>query len=120
MTGQETPIEVYQFHIQLEGISPMIWRRILVCSNHTLADLHYILQITLNWSNYYLHQFTIRGRQYAVSRPQHYLLNEARETTLRDLRLRINERFLYEYSFFAQNPSGKAFAPRDGENVSVL
>ena len=36
--------EVYQLKVYIRGISPMIWRRILVLSNSTIADLHYILQ----------------------------------------------------------------------------
>jgi hypothetical protein len=99
MSEAEKGEEVYQLHICLEGISPMIWRRILIHSDSTLEDLHNIIQITMDWSNYYLHQFSIRGKEYAVSR-MHLCLNEAREITLSDLRLRLNERFLYEYSFF--------------------
>jgi len=43
------PLEplVYQLKVVLQGISLMIWRRILVHSDSTIADLHYILQ-TLN------------------------------------------------------------------------
>lgn len=93
-------VEIYQFHIRLDGISPMIWRRILIRSDSTIEDLHKIIQIVMNWTNYYLHQFTIHGKQYAVSRPHHYGLNEAKKTPLHDLQLRLNERFLYEYSFF--------------------
>jgi Plasmid pRiA4b ORF-3-like protein len=37
--------EVYQLHAFLLDISPTIWRRLLVRSNATLADLHHILQI---------------------------------------------------------------------------
>ena len=38
-------VEIYQFHIRLDGISPMIWRRILIRSDSTLEDLHKIIQI---------------------------------------------------------------------------
>ncbi|MEO1006364.1 MAG: hypothetical protein AAFW67_11060 [Cyanobacteria bacterium J06638_38] len=31
----------------LLGISPMIWRRIKVSSDSTIADLHYIIQIAM-------------------------------------------------------------------------
>jgi len=98
---EDTQIEeIYQLHIRLGGISPMVWRRILIRSDSTLEDLHLIIQILMNWTNYYLHRFTIRGKEYAVSRMYHVCLNEAKQTTLQDLRLRINERFVYEYSFF--------------------
>jgi Plasmid pRiA4b ORF-3-like protein len=40
-------ITVYQLKIFILGISPMIWRRIKVRSDNTIADLHYIIQIGL-------------------------------------------------------------------------
>lgn len=100
MSSTSTAVEVYQFRLNLRGISPMIWRQVLVRSDKTLADLHYITQITLNWSNYYLHRFTIRGKSYAVPRLHQVEAHNAREITLQQLKLRLNERFLYEYSFF--------------------
>jgi hypothetical protein len=51
------PPEVYQLHVWLREISPMIWRRLLVRSDSTIADLHYTLQITMGWEGYHLHQF---------------------------------------------------------------
>src|SRR5512143_1448121 len=33
--------EIYQVHVWIRRISPMIWRRLLVRSDCTLADLHY-------------------------------------------------------------------------------
>ena len=38
-------VVVHQFRIWLREISPMIWRRVLLRSDQTLADLHYALQI---------------------------------------------------------------------------
>src|SRR5918996_958881 len=34
------PPEVYQLHVWLREISPMIWRRLLIRSDSTIADLH--------------------------------------------------------------------------------
>ena len=45
------PPIVYQFKVVLRGISPMIWRRFLVHSDSTIADLHYLLQIAFGWSD---------------------------------------------------------------------
>jgi hypothetical protein len=60
---------MYQLKVVLLGISPMIWRRLLVSSDFPMKDLHYILQITMGWPDDHLNRF------------------------------RINERFLYEYDF---------------------
>lgn len=41
-TAQAT---VYLIHAWIRGIYPMLWRRFLVRSDSTLADLHWIIQI---------------------------------------------------------------------------
>jgi hypothetical protein len=46
MSGPQTPC-VYQFKVVLRGISPMIWRRLLLRSDHSIADLHYAIQIAM-------------------------------------------------------------------------
>ena len=38
---------VYQFKVVLRGISPMIWRQLLLRSDQCIADLHYWLRVTL-------------------------------------------------------------------------
>jgi hypothetical protein len=43
--------DIYQLRIVLQGISPLIWRRLLVQSDTTLAQLHLMLQILFEWSN---------------------------------------------------------------------
>ena len=40
MTTAATPLSIYQLRIVLRGISPLIWRRLLLHSNTTLAHLH--------------------------------------------------------------------------------
>jgi len=47
-------IAVYQFKVVLRGISPMIWRRLLMRSDHTVADLHYAIKIAMGWSDSHL------------------------------------------------------------------
>ena len=44
-TSTATPLSIYQLRIVLRGISPLIWRRVLVSSETTLAHLYTILQI---------------------------------------------------------------------------
>ncbi|NET30129.1 hypothetical protein [Okeania sp. SIO1I7] len=41
--------------VVLQGISPMIWRRLLVKSDSTIENLHYILQIGMGWEDIHLH-----------------------------------------------------------------
>ncbi|MBL4865370.1 MAG: hypothetical protein JKY67_03230 [Pseudomonadales bacterium] len=44
-------MKTYSIKVALRGISPMIWRRLEINSNTTLADLHHIIQIAMNWDN---------------------------------------------------------------------
>lgn len=59
-------VEIYQLRIWIKGISPMIWRRLLVKSDSTTADLHHTIQITMGGDDDHLNQFIIRGKSYGV------------------------------------------------------
>ncbi len=50
---------VYQFIIELEGIQPPIWRRILIPGNSTMRDLHQAIQDVMGWQDYHMHQFRV-------------------------------------------------------------
>ena len=50
---------VLQLKITLEGISPKIWRRLLVKDNITFQKLHDIIQIVMGWGNYHMFEFQI-------------------------------------------------------------
>ncbi len=49
--------KTYQIKIFLKGSQPRIWRRILVSPETPLPDFHKIIQSTMGWTNYHLHQF---------------------------------------------------------------
>jgi hypothetical protein len=82
----------------LRGISPLIWRRLLVRSDSTLAQLHEVLQIAFGWDDEHLNRFEIRGREYAVYRDGAGMIGiDATHVRLCDLKLRRLERCVYEY-----------------------
>ena len=60
--------QVYQLRAVLRGISPLIWRRLLLRSDSTVAQLHEASQIAFGWEDEHLKRFEIRGREYAVHR----------------------------------------------------
>ena len=43
-------IAIYQLRVVLCGVSPMVWRRLLVVSTTSIAGLHEVLQNALGWS----------------------------------------------------------------------
>jgi len=97
MTSQAIP-PIYKLHIWIRQISPMIWRRLLVRSASSIAQLHDVLQIAFGWSDTHLHRFRIHGRDYGISRPGGPgFSQDAHEVRIGDFQFRRNERFLYEY-----------------------
>jgi len=68
MVQPNAPGEIYRLHILLLQIDPPIWRRLHVPSDSTIAMLHDLLQIAFDWSDFHLHRFVIRGKEYGVSR----------------------------------------------------
>lgn len=102
MTADATQptVKVYQLKIVLRDISPLIWRRVLVTSDTTIAGLHAIVQIVMGWEDLHLHQFRIHGKAYGVYRGGGCTFADNPQLVrLRDFRLRRGERFLYEYDF---------------------
>ena len=67
MVDEEPGVVIYRLHVWLRQISPMIWRRLLVRSDSTITDLHYIMQIAFGWSDEHLNRFHIHGQDYGAS-----------------------------------------------------
>ena len=52
-------LAMYQLRVVLCGVSPLVWRRLLVISETSLAELHEILQTAFAWSGEHLHRLQI-------------------------------------------------------------
>lgn len=61
---------IYQLKITLRGIRPPIWRRVQVRSDELLEHLHYVIQLSMGWTNSHLHSFQIQGVEYGVPMPE--------------------------------------------------
>ena len=87
--ARNEPDEIYQFRAVRRAISPLIWRRLLVRSDSTLADLHEILQVAFGWEDVHLNRFEIRDRGYEVYRDGGGMMGiDAEDVRLCDLNLR--------------------------------
>lgn len=89
---------VFQLHVTLRDVEPVVWRRFLVRNTTTLATLHAILQHVMGWQNYHLWAFTIGSRRYGpsgVGAPD----GDATKVRLKDLSLAVADTFEYEYDF---------------------
>jgi len=91
---------ICQFRVVVQDISPLIWRRLLIRSDMSLATLHATLQIVFAWSDVHLHYFRIHGREYGSTRRGGPCFDiDPRHVPLADLHLHRGERFTYVYNF---------------------
>jgi Plasmid pRiA4b ORF-3-like protein len=90
---------IYQLRVVVQGISPLIWRRLLVRSDMSLAALHDVLQIVFAWSDVHLHGFRIHGKAYGSTRLGGPSFDtDPRHVPLAALRLHRGECFRYVYN----------------------
>jgi hypothetical protein len=91
----------YQLHFWIVDVQPIVWRRLLLRADNTLADLHYAIQICCRWSDDFLPQFKIYSQTIGVPRLHGpWYTKSADDVQLSDLQLKVNQRFIYEYNFF--------------------
>jgi hypothetical protein len=50
--------------VTLLGVTPPIWRRLMVPAGFTLAQLHTALQLSMDWKDSHLHEFRIDRKIY--------------------------------------------------------
>src|ERR1019366_4344194 len=86
--------ELYQLRVVLRDVSPLVWRRLLISSETSVAQLHEILLRAFAWSGEHLHLFHIHGQDYGVSQCGGIAFKD----DARQIRL---SRFRYEYDFTA-------------------
>ena len=84
---------ILQVKVWLTGISPMVWRRVLVRTAFTLRELHGVIQIAMGWEGIHLYEFHLRAERYGSWE----LSASSPDVTLATLRLRKGARFIYEY-----------------------
>lgn len=91
---------VYQLRIALRDVTPLVWRRLLITGDTTIARFHTVVQTAMGWEDLHLHQFRIHGKRYGVSRVGGIgFADDPHAIRLADFRLRPGERFVYEYDF---------------------
>ncbi len=91
---------IYQLKISLDGAKPPIWRRVLVPSSYTLADLHDVIQISMGWYDCHMHQFIINGEFYGVPEPDFdFDVKPEQSVRLSYVLKREKDKIQYEYDF---------------------
>ncbi len=96
-TAQDA-VKLYQLKVSLRDVSPMIWRRLLVTSDTSMAQLHQIVQTAMGWEDLHLHRFRVYGKEYGIYREGGMLFDDDPYQVLpSSFKLRAGERFVYEY-----------------------
>ncbi len=55
-----------QLRVELRGVEPLVWRRLLVPENITLAKLHGALLGAMGWGGGHLHEYEIAHQRYGI------------------------------------------------------
>lgn len=93
--------KLYELHVELEDIEPLIWRRILVPGSIKLPKLHDLLQLVMGWSDSHLHSFEVGHKTFSLAHDEMedlHILDEQKYTLGRVLGESVRE-FVYEYDF---------------------
>lgn len=89
----------YRLRVELEDVTPMIWRELWVEGEMTLAQLHHILQAAMGWTDAHLHEFEIDGVRYGQPHEEDDMpVANERKPRLREL-LQAGLEFTYLYDF---------------------
>lgn len=91
-----------QLRIELRGVKPLVWLRILVPETVTLAKLHGILLSAMGWEGGHLHEFEIARVRYGVPDPDWQNsepVRDERKARLKPLLETGLRRFTYIYDF---------------------
>ncbi|WP_412509645.1 plasmid pRiA4b ORF-3 family protein [Roseovarius sp. SYSU LYC5161] len=94
---------VVRVRIELEETDPLVWRELDVPLSTTLAAMHDIIQVVMDWWDYHLYEFEIAGRIYGVPSPDDEIYErkvyQARALRLGTVLERGVREFLYVYDF---------------------
>ena len=94
---------VLQLCIRLRGVSPPIWRRVLIPDTATILDLHNVIQAALGWEDCHLNKFIIRGQLYGVPHDGGISFSTRPDRLqLLEFDFRTHDRFVYEYDFYSR------------------
>ncbi len=94
------PTTLYSLRIELQGIEPLIWRRVVVPIDIPLPRLHLVFQAVMGWKNRHAHTFVVNYKDYGVPDEHFPGLNvdEKGKVLNQPLGESIRE-FTYDYDF---------------------
>jgi hypothetical protein len=99
--------QIITLHVEIDDITPAIWRRIEVDADITLRGLHHIIQAAFGWTSSHLHEFLLEGQTYAMLDNDGVLdsLDDLEQEAFDDRKAKLlrltypGQKFTYEYDF---------------------
>ena len=96
----------YDFELELRGRAPRVWRRVRVPADLTLADLHRVIQIVMQWDDVHPHVFDVGGREYGPEPDEEevslHWAGDDEEVTIQKA-VRKERSFEYTYDFGSEH-----------------
>ena len=89
---------VLQIKIVLLGTKPPIWRRVSVPAEFTLAELHDVIQVAMNWEESHLHVFRIGRQSFGAPSMSGPSINE-KKACLANVLHKVGSQATYIYDF---------------------
>jgi len=86
--------------VELERITPAVWRRVVVPETITLGKLHRVIQAVMGWGDVHLHEYEIAGERYGTPEPDSWgdpIHSEIRKTLVKALQGRKTFRYVYDF-----------------------
>lgn len=77
-------IQIAVLRIELQGIEPLIWRRVAVPTSMSLTAVHRVIQAAMGWLDCHLWHFEADGRRYSMRVPSEPEWNERYEDAGRE------------------------------------
>lgn len=91
-------VSAVQLKVTLRGVRAPVWRRLVVPSSFTLAELHSVFQTAMGWTDSHLHAFEVDGVLYGDVEEFDGKLGHERRTRLSRVARPVSK-FRYEYDF---------------------
>lgn len=89
-------MEIFKLKLTIQDSNPLIWRRVEVPCNFSMALLHDLIQIAMGWSNSHLHEFIAKKVRYGDDEDSE---NNYEGVVVGDLLSRKGSKMLYVYDF---------------------
>lgn len=100
------PVPLLQLKVAIEDTKPPVWRRLVLRSDLTLAQMHSIIQTSFEWFDCHLHEFNVGGYNgitYGPVGPEHDfgdpMPHDESAVTLGQLLKAEKEHISYTYDF---------------------